>query len=278
MPRARSDASGRFADLGPRVASGIALGGGALALLWLGGWWSAALVAALTGAMAWEWRGVVSAPRPPRGRALAVAAGAGAILAAMAAGWEAGAAWLGALTFGLVAGDLLRGDRGLALWSLPGLLYLGTAGLAFLSLRLFEPFGFLTAFWIILVVAASDIGGYFAGRLIGGPKLWPAVSPKKTWAGLAGGLALAFLLGGMFSWGTTGTYFQEVCTVSAIAALLAQMGDLAESAVKRRFGVKDSGTLIPGHGGALDRFDGLMAATLVAALVTHWRGQTVFIW
>jgi len=141
----------------------------------------------------------------------------------------------------------------------------------------FQP-GLEAIVFLVAVVWATDIGGYFAGRLIGGPKLWPSVSPKKTWAGLAGGLALAFLLGGVFSWGTTGTYFQEVCTVSAIAALLAQMGDLAESAVKRRFGVKDSGTLIPGHGGALDRFDGLMAATLVAALVTHWRGQTVFIW
>ncbi|MEL6220968.1 MAG: phosphatidate cytidylyltransferase, partial [Pseudomonadota bacterium] len=110
------------------------------------------------------------------------------------------------------------------------------------------------------------------------PKLWPSVSPKKTWAGLGGGIALAFASGGLFSWATTGTYYHEVCTVSAVAALLAQSGDLAQSAMKRRFGVKDAGSIIPGHGGALDRFDGLMAATLVAAAVTFWRGKTVFIW
>ncbi|MEM6357157.1 MAG: phosphatidate cytidylyltransferase, partial [Pseudomonadota bacterium] len=111
-----------------------------------------------------------------------------------------------------------------------------------------------------------------------GPKLWPAVSPKKTWSGLGGAVALAALTGLIFSWLTTGTFFEEVVTVSAAAALCAQAGDMAESAVKRRFGVKDSSGLLPGHGGALDRFDGLMAATLVVALVTLWRGQTVFVW
>ncbi|MEO1722403.1 MAG: phosphatidate cytidylyltransferase, partial [Pseudomonadota bacterium] len=89
---------------------------------------------------------------------------------------------------------------------------------------------------------------------------------------------LASLTGLIFSGLTTGTFFEEVVTVSAAAALCAQAGDMAESAVKRRFGVKDSSGLLPGHGGALDRFDGLMAATLVVALVTLWRGQTVFIW
>ena len=141
-----------------------------------------------------------------------------------------------------------------------------------------EPHGLITAFWVFLVVAAADVGGYFAGRLIGGPKLWPRVSPGKTWAGIGGGVALAVGLGGVFSWATTGTHFAYVGAVSAGVAVLSQVGDLAESALKRHFGVKDSGRLLPGHGGALDRFDGLVAVVLAVALVAWWRGTTVLIW
>ncbi|MEM9140434.1 MAG: phosphatidate cytidylyltransferase [Pseudomonadota bacterium] len=159
-----------------------------------------------------------------------------------------------------------------------GALYILAADVAFIALRGQEAFGLLSILWAVLVVIAADVGGYFAGRLIGGPKLWPKVSPKKTWAGLGGGIALAFVVGGLFSWATTGTYFYQVCIVSMIAALVAQGGDLAESALKRHFGVKDAGSLIPGHGGLLDRLDGHMAALLVAAAVTFWRGKPVFIW
>jgi len=272
--------AGRFADLRLRIVSGVALGALAIGLLWLGGAWSAGLIAFLAGAMAWEWRAMTRAPAATSIECVVapVSGIAGAAVLMHIAGWPLGALWLVVILTLSAGADALQGHASRGLWLLGGGLYIGVACLAFLSLRGFEPHGFLTALWIILVVAASDIGGYFAGRVVGGPKLWPSVSPKKTWAGLGGGLALAFLLGGVFSWATTGTYFQEVCTVSAIAALLAQLGDLAESAAKRHFGAKDSGRLIPGHGGALDRFDGLMAATLVAALVTHWRGQTVFIW
>jgi phosphatidate cytidylyltransferase len=163
-------------------------------------------------------------------------------------------------------------------WGVAGGAYIGIAGIGFLYLRAMEPHGLITALWVFLVVAAADVGGYFAGRLIGGPKLWPRVSPNKTWAGTGGGAALAIGLGGLFSWATTGTYYLQVCTVSAAAAVLSQGGDLAESALKRHFGVKDSGRLLPGHGGALDRFDGLLAAVLAVALIAWWRGQTVFIW
>lgn len=172
----------------------------------------------------------------------------------------------------------VRAGRTAQAVGLLGTIYIGTAGIAFVALRDVEPYGFLSILWAALVVVAADVGGYFAGRMIGGAKLWPAVSPKKTWAGLGGGVVLAFLVGGVFSWSTNGTYFHEVCTVSAIAAVLSQGGDLAESALKRHFGVKDSGTLIPGHGGVLDRLDGHMAALLVVAGVTLWRGQAVFVW
>ena len=159
-----------------------------------------------------------------------------------------------------------------------GILYILMAGLAFVWLRAQEPYGFLSILWAAFVVTAADVGGYFAGRIIGGPKLWPAISPKKTWAGMGGGVALAFVVGGLFSWATTGTYFIQVCVVSMIAAVVSQGGDLAEAALKRHFAVKDASSLIPGHGGVLDRLDGHMAAVLVAAAFTAWRDQAVFIW
>ncbi len=186
----------------------------------------------------------------------------------------AGGVALIALTYVLHTGD---DDPG-PMITILGTFYIGTATIAFVLLRDVEPFGFLSILWAALVVVAADIGGYFAGRIIGGPKLWPAVSPKKTWAGLGGGVFLAFLVGGIFSWATTGTYFYQVCIVSMIAAVVSQAGDLAESALKRRFDVKDASGLIPGHGGVLDRLDGHMAAVLVAAAVTFARDKPVFVW
>ena len=159
-----------------------------------------------------------------------------------------------------------------------GILYIVAAGLAFIWLRAQDPYGFLSILWAAFVVTAADVGGYFAGRILGGPKLWPAISPKKTWAGMIGGVALAFAVGGLFSAATTGTYFLQVSIVSMIAAVVSQAGDLAESALKRHFAVKDASRLIPGHGGVLDRLDGHMAAVLVAAAFTAWRDQAVFIW
>ena len=273
-----SPARGRFGDLGERTLSGVVLAAVALGALWWGGPAAALLVAAMAAAMGFEWRSMACAPAGPGPAVPLMLTLAGSVGAWFVAGAPAGLVWLAVGLAVSALPELVAGRSGRGAWLVAGGAYIGLGCLAFLSLRLFEPFGFLTVLWVILTVVAADVGGYFGGRLVGGARLWPAVSPKKTWAGLIGGVGLAFGLGGLFSWATTGTYFEEVCTVSAIAALLAQAGDLAESAAKRHFGVKDSGRLIPGHGGALDRFDGLLAAALVAAAVTHWRGQTVFIW
>lgn len=280
MPRSPAGSPGKFADLRLRLLSSLAVAAVALLCIWFGGVWIALLASLAAIAMVLEWRSITAHAGRPAGLdaapyALAVAGGAMML--------HSGPVWVALLVLSGLAAvgygwDVRYGRGTIGLWSLAGTLYIGAAAMAFVALRGVEPFGFLSIVWAALVVIAADVGGYFAGRTIGGPKLWPAVSPNKTWAGLLGGIALAFLVGGVFSWATTGTYFYQVCTVSAIAALLAQAGDLAESALKRRFGVKDAGTLIPGHGGLLDRLDGHMAAVLVAALVTFTREQAVFVW
>jgi phosphatidate cytidylyltransferase len=270
----------RFADLGTRIASGIVASAIGLTLIYLGGVWTMLLIAVVTGAMIWEFRSITLHGGGACGfdAAFLLSGVVGGVVVAQLWSWPAAFIWL---AWSLAAGagaDLVAGRRRAAGWGVAGGAYIGAAGIGFLYLRAMEPHGFITALWVFLVVAAADVGGYCAGRLIGGPKLWPRVSPKKTWAGIGGGIAFACLLGSLFSWATTGTYFLQVGAVSAGAAVLSQGGDLAESALKRHFGVKDSGRLLPGHGGALDRFDGLVAAVLVVALVAWWRGETVFIW
>jgi len=150
------------------------------------------------------------------------------------------------------------------LWLIGGLLYIGLAICGFLWMRHQRVWGLETALWLVFVVAATDIGAYFTGRVVGGPKLAPRISPGKTWAGLAGGTVLAVLVSGAFA-ACVGGDIVGVAAFAAPVAVVAQGGDLLESAAKRRFGVKDSGQILPGHGGLLDRFDGLSAATLLVA-------------
>ena len=134
------------------------------------------------------------------------------------------------------------------------------AGAALIWLRC-QPQGLVLTLWWLAVVIASDIMGYFAGRLLGGPKFWPRVSPKKTWSGTVAGWIGALIVG----WAFSGTLGSVVILFSPIVAFAGQMGDIAESAIKRRAGVKDSSNLIPGHGGVLDRFDAVIFAALIVA-------------
>jgi len=142
------------------------------------------------------------------------------------------------------------------------------AGFGMMSLR--DDLGFAWMLWVIVVVVVTDVLGYFAGRMIGGPKFWPAVSPKKTWSGTIFGWIGAALVGIIFVI-YTGSSFDLVGTSIAVA-MASQMGDIAESAVKRMMGVKDSSTLIPGHGGVLDRFDGMLGAAVFLLLVGQFVG------
>jgi phosphatidate cytidylyltransferase len=147
---------------------------------------------------------------------------------------------------------------GLALLSFGGLVTLA-------SLR--TDVGLVQTLWVISCVIASDIGGYFAGRTFGGPKLWPAVSPKKTWSGTIGGWVLAVVVTILFTLFSDSIMFGHVVG-AVLIAIFAQAGDLAESALKRRAGVKDSSNLIPGHGGFLDRFDGMLGAFFLIFLLS----------
>ena len=149
-------------------------------------------------------------------------------------------------------------------WQVAGFAYSLLPALALLWIRERSPVGVELLLWVFITTWSVDIGAYFAGRTIGGPKLAPAVSPNKTWAGLIGGMAAAAVFGGLWAW-----LLQLPAILIMLAApfaLAAQIGDLFESWLKRRAGVKDSGDWLPGHGGALDRLDGLVVAAVLTAL------------
>jgi phosphatidate cytidylyltransferase len=159
-------------------------------------------------------------------------------------------------------------------WCALGVLYVGLPCLAVLWLLEDPKAGFVTLIWLMAVTWATDTGGYVAGRLIGGPKLAPRISPNKTWAGLAGGivgaLAVGLVVALWFGQGNVGA----ILLISGVLAIVGQGGDLFESWVKRHFGVKDASSLIPGHGGVLDRVDGLVAVSLAVAIFELWIGHS----
>ncbi len=194
--------------------------------------------------------------------------------------WLGGWAWMGFV--GLVAfGAFYEWQKlaqlisasvgGRVLWSLGGIVYFGLAAATLLFLRNAPGMGLLGVLLVVLPVIATDIGAYFAGRAIGGPKIAPSISPSKTWAGLGGGmiaagavLALAARLPGENT--ATDNYLPVIFAGGAVIAVIAQAGDFFESWMKRRAGVKDSGNLIPGHGGLFDRVDGLIAVLFALGL------------
>lgn len=273
----------RFSDLRVRILSAAVLAAVGGLAVWAGGVWFAGLVAVLAGAIAWEWRSVThhGGERGGLDAVYLIGAVAGCVLVAEIWSAAAGFWWLGiALALGL-GWDVLTGRKTAAFWALIGGAWCGSAGIALVWLRGLEARGLESVTWIILVVAAADIGAYFSGKTFGGPKLWPRVSPKKTWAGVIGGLALAAVagvgLGLAFGATEVGGGAAWLALVAVAVALVSQAGDLAESALKRHFGVKDAGRLLPGHGGALDRFDGLAPAVIAVALASGAIGGSVVV-
>ncbi len=194
------------------------------------------------------------------------------------------ATWIGSWAFALLiavgaviaAWEWTRLVGGSPRWIAGGIVYIGVPVAAILWLRGQDR---ETAFWLLLVVWATDTVAYAAGRLIGGWKLYPRISPRKTWAGLIGGVIGAAVVGCLLAAGLhLAVAPWALAAASALLALVAQGGDLFESAVKRHFDAKDTGTLIPGHGGLLDRVDGLMAAAPVAALFCLVSGGGITAW
>lgn len=246
----------KWTDLQPRILSAVVMllvGGGAI---WAGGLAFHLLVSVVAGLMVWE-------------------------LARMLGPKETGSPiWLGllcgAVTFGVVflppearlpvlIAPIIVGlssfKQGRLIWSA----YMALILLAcYSALALRGGAGLFWIGWLAAVVVMSDVAGYFAGRLLGGPKFWPKVSPKKTWSGTVAGWIGAAFVGYWFFENSRAD--ESLILISVITAFAAQMGDIAESAIKRKYGVKDSSNLIPGHGGFLDRFDGFLGALLLVLI------------
>jgi phosphatidate cytidylyltransferase len=266
-------------DLALRVASAVVLAPLAVAVAYLGGWPFAVFWTVAAIAVHCEWTSMVGGPRSTA----VMVAGAGLLVIALAIFVYVDALLTVATILVAAVVMALLASPGRRLWTATGVVYAAMVMIAPLILRRDSAVGFVVIVLLFAVVWVTDIGGYFAGRLIGGPKLWPMVSPKKTWAGAlggAGGAVLAAL--------TVAFAVQADPLALAILALLlsavSQAGDLFESAVKRRFGIKDAGHIIPGHGGVMDRLDGFVAAATLAAVIGILRagadaaGSGLLIW
>jgi phosphatidate cytidylyltransferase len=268
-PREQLEAGRRWlsGELGRRVASGVVLAAAAIAVAVYGGlpfllFWTAAALWVL-----WEWVRIVGSE--PRGLAF----GAGAVALAIAAGLLAYDAPAVAALCALIGVAVVASTSGAQrAWSGGGVLYAFAILLPPVMLRGDDDYGLIAVLWLFAVVWASDIAAYFCGRFFGGPRLAPAISPNKTWSGTIGGL-VAGTAAGLAVLAAAGVPLRGPhLAVLLVAAVSAQIGDLAESAMKRRFGVKDASQLVPGHGGLMDRLDGFLAAGIVALAIGWIRG------
>lgn len=267
-----SKQSGRFVsrELAVRIAAALVLIPIALLDVWAGSIWFELGIAMIAAIMAAEWCRIVY-----RGSqfqfALHAMAAIGAILVVSRSGTMTAlqviaTCWAMSLVVEVLAG---RSGSRWAWWGVP---YIALPGLALVLIRQSPEFGLLAVLWLFAIVWSADTFAYVFGRLIGGPKLVPTVSPNKTWAGLAGAVAGGTAASVLVGWWGGLPALAPLFVAGGLLAVLEQLGDLFESAAKRRFGVKDSGHIIPGHGGILDRVDGLMFAAVAAAAFGYVRG------
>jgi phosphatidate cytidylyltransferase len=249
-----------------RVVAALVLAPIAIAVAYAGSWWWIVPVTLLTIGLFVEWLTVVGSAREKR----VIAAGVVALtVAGLCLGFARVELALVALGLGAATTALLSSrQRG---WTSGGFLYAGAAQMASVVVRLDSATGFVGLVFVMLIVWVTDIGGYFAGRGIGGAKLWPRVSPNKTWAGAIGGFGASLVIALGFAALDLGQAW-PLLMLAAVLSVVAQLGDLFESAVKRRFGVKDSSHIIPGHGGLMDRLDGFVAAIVLASIFGLLRG------
>ena len=266
---ARRLAHDKRANLRKRVLSAAVLGPLVLGVVWLGGWLFQTAVVVTAVLAVREWVRMI-APGP-LGRSFYLSCSAIALVMVLdvAAGplVAFGAALALALVLAVVpwAGSarVTGADRRIAAFGVP---YVGASCVALTWLRSDPGVGMLLILFLLLTVWANDIGAFVVGRGLGGPRLAPSISPAKTWAGFWGGITAAGLVGGLVALVAGAQAPLAAVVLGAVLAVVGQGGDLFESAIKRRYKVKDSGQLIPGHGGLLDRIDGLVAAAPVLAL------------
>jgi phosphatidate cytidylyltransferase len=267
------DLRSRFAsDLGPRVASGVVMAAAALGTAYWGGWPLVLFWAAAGIAISVEWTAMAKVSPQKRvqaAQAVTIAA------AAAAAGPLDVPAWLFALIVaaGVAASVILPTAQRDRWWAVTGFLCAVVVATEPVALRLHPAWGVTGLLWMFAVVWGTDIAAYFTGRTFGGPKLMPRVSPKKTWSGFAGGLLVGTAAGvavaevaARLGWEPP-IGLAAIAALSALASVLGQVGDLAESALKRHFDVKDSSRLIPGHGGVMDRLDAFFAVAVLAGVL-----------
>jgi phosphatidate cytidylyltransferase len=263
-------------DLVTRFVTAVVLVAVSVAAIYIGGWLFRLLVAAVAGVMVYEWATLYKV-----GRIWWIGGIVLMVAALLALSWKLfppgvvdyvegigpsilpeslQPVWV---AFGVIVGlGLLLGAVSRRLAMATGFLYVGIPTFALIVI---EWARYDIVYWLMLVTWATDICAYFAGRGIGGPKLAPRISPKKTWAGLGGGVVGAAAVGAVFAWAFD--LETPFLFLGAVMAVLAQLGDLYESWVKRRADVKDSSNLIPGHGGVLDRLDGLLPVIVATLLV-----------
>lgn len=255
-----------------RILSAAVLAPLAVWAAWVGGAFLSVLVVVAAGLMGWEWGRLTDGGRfGVRSALVLVTEVSGVALAAF--GWPVAALAL------LAAGALTRlVSTQAGVCAGVGTLWIGASCVALIWLAADPASGRATVLWLFALVWATDSAAYLVGRWLGGPRLAPRWSPKKTWSGAVGGAAAAGLVGLVTANILGISMLSPVCWVSLGLSVAAQAGDLAESAAKRRFGVKDTSGLIPGHGGLLDRLDGMLAALAALAALTLAGGASPVVW
>lgn len=255
-----------WSDLGARIASGIVLASGGVAAAWFGGPWLAGACGAAVVVMSYEWARMSEPNATMPAFVLALAGSLGAVMFASWGNLAFGVGWMAAAA---VISATRRRSLVAVIETVGGALYVGLPCALFLWLRDRAPEGLETILTLFACIWAADVFAYFGGKLIGGPRIARGLSPNKTWSGIIAGVAA----GASAGWACGAVFGAEAgkmgvwVAVGALIAFTGLMGDLFESFLKRRFGVKDASRIIPGHGGVLDRIDGLMAATLLTGAV-----------
>jgi phosphatidate cytidylyltransferase len=261
----------------PRILSALVLAPVAVAAAWFGSPWLPLVTVIAAAGMGWEWARLCRGGRLGASGGMLVAVVTAAVIAAELAGLSA-AFGLSLAGAALVFATARSGGDRQPYWLALGALWVAVPCVLWLWLAGNDAAGRVTLLWIFAVVWATDIGAYAVGRRFGGLRLAPRWSPRKTWAGLIGGIGCAALAGWATAQLVGASPVLPLVLVSAALAIVEQFGDLAESVAKRRFGVKDSSGLIPGHGGLLDRLDGLLAVIPAVALLTAVGGGSVLTW